>query len=301
MKKAVVICFLLLVLVSLSVIAQPYADIIGFNCQTFSSDYKSNTARKNKTDDYFLNFFVPKEFKNGNTLLVRVNSELMSSTLTPDSSYSSTLYSVSLPLGMQFVSKSKKWKTVLIVLPKIASDFKDALDAYDYQFGGIFLENYQHSETFKVKFGAYFNREAFGNFFMPIIGLDWKVNDRLYMYGNMPNFYRIEYALKRNKLYGGLGFRSLTRSFRLSKADNYDYVRYNEIQLKLFVDYFVAKKILVFAEVGYSLGQNPWQFTYSTKDETFRNPIYTPLNPYPVFNAGFAYRVRFDLTEKLPE
>lgn len=278
--------------------AQPFADILSFNCQTFSSTYKDNTSRSNKTDDYFLNFFLPKEFKNGNTLLIRLNSELISSTLTPDSSYSSKLYSVSMPLGMQFVWKNKKWKTVLIGIPKVASDFKDAIDTYDYQFGGIFLQNYQYSETFKVKVGLYYNREAFGNFFMPIIGIDWKVSDRLYLYGNMPNIYRIEYAIKKNKLYGGLGFRSLTRSFRLSKADNYDYVRYNELQLKLFVDYFVAKKIVLFAEVGYSLGRNPWQYTYNTKEETLRSPIYTPLKNYPVFNAGLAYRIRFDLTEE---
>ena len=295
-------CLFLLVLFAGNAVAQPYADIVSFNCQTFSSDYKNSTSRRNKTDNYFLNFFLPKEFKNGNTLLIRLNSELLSSTLTPDSSYTSKLYSLSLPLGMQLVSKNKKWKTVIMVLPKIASDFKDATDSYDYQLGGILMESYQYSQTFKVKFGLYYNREAFGNFFMPIIGLDWKVSDRLYLYGNMPNMYRIEYALKKNKLYGGLGFRSLTRSFRLSKSGNHDYVRYNEIQLKLFMDYFVSKKILVFAEVGYSLGRNPWQYTYSTKDETFRNPVYTPVNFYPVFNAGFAYRVRFDLTEeKAPE
>lgn len=297
MKKHFFVCLLWFGLMTSDAVAQPFADILNFNCQTFSSEYKNNTSRSNKTDNYFLNFFLPKELKNGNTLLIRLNSELISSTLTPDSSYSSKLYSVSLPLGMQFVWKNKKWKTVLIGIPKVASDFKDATDMHDYQFGGIFLQNYQYSETFKVKFGLYYNQEAFGSFFMPIIGIDCKVSDRLYIYGNMPNMYRIEYAIKKNRLYSGLGFRSLTRSFRLSKAYNYDYVRYNEIQLKLFVDYFVAKKVVLFAEAGYSLGKNPWQFTYNTKQETLRNPIYAPIGSYPIFNAGLAYRIRFDLTE----
>lgn len=294
MKKLLVV-LLLIIIVANKLFSQPFVDVVGFNYQTFSSTYKSNTAIKNKTDDYFLNLFVPKEFKNGNTLLIRLNSELLSSTITPDSSYTSKLYSVSLPLGMQFISKTKKWKTVVIVLPKMASDFKDAMDHKDFQLGGVVMTNYQHSETFKVKVGLYYNREAFGNFFMPVIGVDWKVSDRLNLYGNMPNAYRVEYALKKNKLYGGLGFRSLTRSFRLSKSDNNDYVRYNEIQLKLFIDYFIYRKVLVFAEIGYSLGKSPWQFTYNTKDETFQNPVYTELNRYPVFNAGFAYRLRFDL------
>lgn len=295
MKKPVVVLLLLILLCVGKSFAQAFVDIVGFNYQSFSSTYKSNTTRQNKTDNYFLNFFLPKEFKNGNTLLIRLNSELLSSTIISDSSHTSTLYSVSMPLGMQFVSKSKKWKTAVIVIPKLASDFKDATDEKDFQLGGVFLENYQHSENFKVKVGLYYNREAFGNFFMPVIGIDWKVSDRLNMYGNMPNTYRIEYALKKNKLYAGLGFRSLTRTFRLSGSDNNDYVRYNEIQLKLFVDYFIYKKVLVFAELGYSLGRNPWQYTYNTKDETFRNPVYTELNRYPIINAGFAYRIRFDL------
>lgn len=278
--------------------SQPFVDIVSFNCQTFSSTYKGNTDKKNKTDDYFLNFFLPKQFKNGNTLMIRLNSEMLSSTIIPDSSYTSKLYAVSLPAGIQLLSKNKKWKTVMMAIPKVASDLKDAVDNYDYQLGGILMENYQYSETLKIKFGLYYNREAFGNFFIPLAGVDWKVSDRLNLYGILPTSYKVEYSIKKNKLYSGLHFRSFTRSFRLSKAENYDYVRYNEIQLKLFLDYFIYKKIVMFAEVGYSLGRNPWQYAYNTKEKTFRNPVYTELNRYPVFNVGLAYRIRFDLEKK---
>lgn len=290
--------FLFLFLFIYKSYSQPFVDIVGFNYQTFSSTYKNNTAQKNKTDDYFLNFFLPKEFKNGNTLMVRLNSEMLCSTITPDSTVTSCLYAISLPLGVQLLSKSKKWKTVIMAIPKVASDLKDAVDSYDYQLGGLFMENYQYSGTLKIKLGLYYNREAFGNFFIPLAGIDWKVSDRLNLYGILPTSYKIEYVIKKSKLYGGLNFRSFTRSFRLNKTENYDYVRYNEIQLKLFLDYFIYKKILVFAEVGYSLGRNPWQYTYNTKEETLRNPVYTELSRYPVFNAGLAYRIRFDLEKK---
>lgn len=298
MKKNIPFLCFLLVLLTNKTFSQPYVDIVSFNCQTFSSTYKDNAKWKNKTDDYFLNFFLPKEFKNGNTLLIRLNSEMISSTFTPDSSYTSKLYNVSMPLGFQFLSKNKKWKTVLITIPKIASDLKDAIDKNDCQLGGIFLENYVHSEKLKIKAGLYYNREAFGNFFMPLLGIDWKVSDRLNLYGILPTSYKVEYAFVKNKLYAGVNFRSLTRSFRLSKAQNLDYVRYNEIQLKLFVDYFIYKKVLIFGELGYSLGKNPWQYTYNTKIETLRNPVYTPLKSYPIFNIGVAYRIRLDLEKR---
>lgn len=298
MKKISPFLFFLLILLANKTFSQPYVDIVSFNCQSFSSIYKDNTNWKNKTDDYFLNFFLPKEFKNGNTLLIRLNSEMISSTITPDSSYTSKLYNVSMPLGWQFLSKNKKWKTVLITIPKIASDLKDVINKYDCQLGGVFLENYVHSEKLKIKAGLYYNREAFGNFFMPLVGLDWKVSDRLNLYGILPTNYKVEYAFVKNKLYAGVCFRSLTRSFRLSKPQNMDYVRYNEIQLKLFVDYFIYKKVLIFGELGYSIGKSPWQYSYNTKIETLRNPVYTPLKSYPVVNVGVAYRIRLDLEKR---
>jgi hypothetical protein len=34
---------------------------------------------------------------------------------------------------MKFVTKNKKWETIVIAVPKIASDFRDAIDGYDFQ------------------------------------------------------------------------------------------------------------------------------------------------------------------------
>ncbi len=278
--------------------SQPFADIMSFSYQTFSGTYEDSSKWKNKTDNYFLNFFLPKEFKNGHTLLIRLNSELINSTISPDSSYSSRLASVSMPFGFQLATKNKKWKTVLLAVPKIASDFKDAVDEYDMQIGGIFLQNYIHSEKLKIKAGLYYNREAFGNFFVPLLGIDWKVNDRINLYGIIPTSYKMEFNIVKEKLYAGINFKSLTRSFRLSKTMGYDYVRYDEMQLKVFVDCFVYKKFLLFGEVGYTIGKSPWQYTYNTKEETYRNPVYNPVNNYLLFNVGIAYRVRLDFEKK---
>lgn len=280
--------------------AQPFADVLSANYQTFSSTYIDSAAgQKNKTDDYFLNFFLPKVFKNGNTLLIRLAGETINSTIYPDSSYSSRLSSVSLPLGFKFVSKNKKWETIVIGIPKIASDFQDKTDGYDWQFGAVFLEHFVPNDKLKIKLGLYYNQEAFGNFFMPLVGVDWKINKRMNLYGILPSNYRFEVNIIKDKLYAGLCFKAATRSFRLSQKNNYDYVRYDEQQVKLFLDYFVYKKILIFVEAGYSTNTNPLQYTYGTKDLTYVNPVYTTLKNYPVFNFGIAYRVRLDLEKKV--
>jgi hypothetical protein len=292
------------VVVCLKLSAQPFADILNFNYQTFSANYQDSTHWKNKTDNYFLNLFLPKNFKNGNTLLIRLNSELINSTISPDSAYSNRLSSVSMPIGMKLVSKNKKWETVILVIPKIASDFKDVIDDYDFQYGGIFLEQFVPSEKLKIKLGVYYNREAFGNFFVPLVGVDWRINDRVNLYGILPTNYKVEFNLLKNKLYTGLNFKSFTRSFRLSEKNNYDYVRYDEMQVKLFLDCFVVPKVLLFAELGYSLSRSPWQHKYGTnnkKEAYYGNPIYSPLKSYPVVSVGLAYRVRFDIEKKKEE
>ena len=301
MKMKVLILFLV---TCIKLSAQPFADILNFNYQTFSANYQDNTNWKNKTDNYFLNLFLPKNFKNGNTLLIRLNSELINSTISPDSAYSNRLSSVSMPLGMKLVSKNKKWETVMLVIPKIASDFKDVIDDYDFQYGGIFLEQFVSSEKLKIKLGVYYNREAFGNFFVPLVGVDWRINDRINLYGILPTNYKLEFNLMKNKVYAGLNFKSFTRSFRLSEKNNYDYVRYDEMQVKLFLDYFVAPKVLLFAELGYSLSRSPWQHKYGTnnkKEAYYANPIYSPVKNSPVVSVGLAYRVRFDIEKKKEE
>ena len=105
-----------------------------------------------------------------------------------------------MPIGMKLVSKNKKWETVLLVIPKIASDFRDAIDANDYQYGGVFLEHFVPNEKLKIKAGIYYNREAFGNLFVPLVGVDWKVNDRINLYGILPtNFCKQQY-FRNNKI-----------------------------------------------------------------------------------------------------
>ena len=68
--------------------------------------------------------------------------------------------------------------------------------------------------------------------------------------------------------------------------------------------YFVASKVLLFAELGYSLSRSPWQHKYGTnnkKEAYYANPIYSPVKNSPVVSVGLAYRVRFDIEKKKEE
>lgn len=294
MKKHFFITIGFIIIITPKIFSQSYIDIFSFNYQPFFSPYKANPNCKNKTENYSLNFFFPIQLKNNNVFLIRLNNELINSTTTTAPFHNGILASSSLPIGFQFSFKNEKWKSITMVIPKIASDFKDKIEPNDFQIGGLFLQSYTYTEKLKIKAGLYYNREAFGNFFVPLVGIDWRATDRIMFYGILPTNYKVEFNCLKNKLYAGINFKSFTRSFRLSKMNGYDYVRYDEIQLKSFLDYFIYKKIVINAEVGYTVGKSPLQYTNQTKNRTDVNLIYTPLLKCVVFNIGIAYRIRFD-------
>ena len=290
----VIKCFLgVAILVSFKGNSQPFVDIANFNYQTFSTTPKSNSSIKNTTEIYSLSIFLPKEFKNGNALLFRINGESIQSSTTSLNN-ASKVSSLSIALGYQWYSQNKKWKSLLLGIPKLASDFKESIDGNDWQYGALFIENYKFSPTLQIKAGLYFNKEAFGNFFVPLLGLDWKASDRLYCYGILPSNYKIEYAVVKKKVYSGINFKAFTRSFQLSNEQNKDYIRFDEVVLKGFVEYYLLKNMVLYTEVGRSLGKNPLQYRSNSNELSGQNFIYQPTNKYTLFTVGLSYRIPQD-------
>jgi len=97
--------------------------------------------------------------------------------------------------------------------------------------------------------GVYMNSEFFGLFVMPLIGADWRIDDRNYIFGLLPG--RLSYEHKWNeKLYGGATFRALTNSYLLQ---NGQYLRIDDNPVSLFMDYYPAKRFCVTLEPGYGI------------------------------------------------
>lgn len=273
------------------IVAQPYVEISSFNFQTFSAPYREDASVENTTNIYALNLLLPKQLKNGNAILFRINGESIHSTTNSNLYASSTVSSVSAAFGFQWVSKNQQFKTTIFTVQKLASDFESPLRNKDWQYGLFLLENYQLNAKVQFKAGMYFNRETFGNFFVPLIGLDWKVSDKIYCYGVLPTNYKIEYAIN-NKLYTGINFKALTRSFQLSEEKNNDYIRFDEVVLKCFGEYYVAKNLVFTAEIGYSLGKNPRQYDSKTNVLSDLNYVNYSTKRYAIFAIGLSYRVR---------
>jgi len=259
--------------------AQYFVDIFSFNRQSY------NVPSGPLTSDLFVNAFIPKVLKNGNTFFVRAHYEKLE---MRNDSLSSAYSSITLPIGMQVQLKNPKVKFTGLIIPKIAGADLGAAFSDVFQIGAYSLFTVTESEKFRYKFGLYYNREFFGNFFVPLVGVDWKVSDRFSVFGTLPQSFKASYAIVPSRVNAGLAFRSMTRSFR--GDDNNTFVRYNELQFKTFFDFYISKKNVVFVEGGYFLGKTP--LLYNNADT--KNPIVSDLlkegKAFPIINAGWALR-----------
>jgi hypothetical protein len=175
------------------------------------------------------------------------------------------------------------------LIPKLAGEGNLAFDERA-QFGVYWLSQYAFSDSLRVKMGLYVNKEFFGFMYVPLLGVDWKINDRWSLYGTLPNSFRCSFAIKPNTCNTGIGFKSLVRSFRSNRADQF--VRYNEIQLKYFIEWMVLKKWVLFGEAGYFLGKAPLLYQNdSEKGQYQSNELLQMMKPFPMINVGMALRI----------
>jgi hypothetical protein len=289
--RAKIIPVFVFLLFTFRVFAQPNIDLVSFNSQYFASTYSDSTKNRFATQDNFLSIFLPVKFGTGHVFTIRLNAEEL--LVSRDFSTGYSLYSIGLPLGLQLQSKNAKWKYAGIFIPKINSDLADNLD-YDLQFGGIGLVTRVFNEKLQVRGGLYYNSDYWGNFFMPLFGVDWKVNDKFRMYGTLPGNYRFEFTLGK-KFYTGIGFRSAQRSFRLQKQFNDDFVRVKENQLKFFFEGFVFKKIILGFDIYRSINYSLISYDYfQTKTPTNRPILFSKTKDNFGCTINLAYRIRTD-------
>jgi hypothetical protein len=270
--------FLFLV-VTVSGNAQYFVDIFSFNRQAF------NVPNGAQTNDLFVNAFIPKVLKRGNTVFVRAHYEKL---FMQRDSLSADFSSITLPIGMQVQLKNPKVKFTGLIIPKIAGADMGASFSDVFQIGVYSLFTVTESEKFRYKFGLYYNREFFGNFFVPMVGVDWKVSNRFSIYGTLPNSMKFSYALHPKRINGGLAFRTMARSFRGEDVNTF--VRYNELQLKTFFDFYITPKNVVFVEGGYFFGKTPLLYKNSDTENPIPSDILKEGKAFPMINAGWALR-----------
>jgi hypothetical protein len=168
--------------------AQPYIDLI--NTRYLNSPNNGiwrQNEEKIKINYYNFSTTLPLQFKNKNAFIFSPYYEQWEIS----SYYKFKTKSWALPLSFLKNFKNNKWSLLATVI--VRANKETAYNAgrgdfanYFYQYGGAVIGSYKKDGSLTFKAGLYYNKEFFGNFYMPLLGIDWKLNGRNNLFGVLP-------------------------------------------------------------------------------------------------------------------
>ena len=285
-----------LLLFSTNGISQPFVDLFNSRFQSFPAVSYMGESKKNISATHLqTNVLAPIVRKNKDVILMGINYYLLNFKVKGDTSFSTSLRAHSIHAGYNKQWKNEKWKTLFLFIVRANSRLAN-IASEDFQYGGVILFNYKHKENLRYRLGLYYNHEYFGNFFIPLVGIEWKINKTLNLFGDLPNSLSLEKKLN-EKIYAGLIYLSLTTSYRPDNTSySNDFVREGEKgvghnQIKLFLNYYLTKHLVIFAEAGRTYGRS-FQLFRANIDTDLSNSVFRETTDSFLFNGGVAFRFR---------
>lgn len=252
--------------------AQPYFDLGGVS--SFRSSFNSGSVL------HFHNAFFNVPIRSdSNVTIVSPASDLLQLKVNGTEQ---DLLSVRLTLA--HIRKLSRDRKLTFILYNRTNNNGTLFRSGNYQTGAAFIYNKKVSDRLKYSFGLYYNREFFGHFFVPLIGLNYKASEKWQFFGLLPNNFYCNYKLSRF-VHTGLTLSFITNSYRL---DNADYIRHQEIQFRGYLQAIVSKRHVFFLEAGRSVSRRFTSGTgYFSRDSEFD----VAVGDGPVIRAGYVYRI----------
>lgn len=272
--------------------AQPYIDIARFNYS-----YSPEGGLGKKKNPLYSNFFninvtLPVELKKGGDAFIinpffEHNQGEVSGT---------DFHVVSQGLFTGFLKKNLflKWDLLSSFIVRRNKESEKQIQD-DWQYGGVVLATWNKNQFAALKVGLYYNKEFFGNYFMPLVGVDWQINPKDNLFGVLPGAMSFEHKVNQ-KFFYGCTFRALTNSYRLETTNpcssgdcsGKNYLRIDDNQLGLFAECYVVKRVVISGEAGYTILR---RYRYGFKGDN----IHTKTNYWNdnfYFRASLSYRLR---------
>ena len=235
--------------------AQNYVDLAKFSYGiTPENKYIDDTLNQNlKTQliDFGTDLTAPIVLKNENVFIVGIVYE---QTNLFTNNTNSLIYTINPKIGYK-TKHSEKFSSTLILLPKLSSDLK-SMDANHIQIGGLALFESIKNDNLKYKFGAYYNQELFGAFFVPLFGFYYKSkNEKFEANFTLPVYASLNYKLN-SWVNSGVSFSSFVKSYYLGEVKNHYLVKSsNEIYALLQLN-LKSTSLIIEPQVGYSIGRS---------------------------------------------
>lgn len=234
--------------------AQEYVDLvkIGYG-QTLNNDFE-DTPSSSKVRFSEIDVTFPIVLNNKNAFITGVGFSQNNLQLFPEAG-KTDLYSTLLKIGLA-TTYNDKWSSTLVLLPKIASDFK-SISCDDFFIGFFGLLKLQKKENLTYRFGIYATTEAFGFFTTPILGWYYlSPNRKFEMDVSLPIAADINYDVGFTTL--GFDYYGIGRSYNLRKKNKPNlYVDQSSLEFSGYAQFAVLEKsILLRAKAGFATSKN---------------------------------------------
>ncbi|MDN3722939.1 DUF6268 family outer membrane beta-barrel protein [Aequorivita sp. SDUM287046] len=245
--KKIIILFLFLPWISHS---QEYVDLfrIGYG-QTFNNNFE-DVDGSTHVKSFEAGVTFPIVLNENHALITGADFSLNNLQLFPNAEFTS-LYSTNIKLGLAS-TWSEKWSTTLVLLPKVASDYKH-ISGDDFYLGGFAMLKLSKNENLKYRFGIYASQEAYGLFMTPILGWYYlSPNKRFEMDMSLPIAADISYKLGVTTI--GMDYFGIGRSYNVHYENSP--TLYADLSSLEFAGYLqfnaLDESVLLRAKVGYS-------------------------------------------------
>lgn len=147
----------------------------------------------------------------------------------------------------------------LLLVPRFMSDLNQVNSSH-FQMGAIGLYEISYKDNLTMRYGLMYNREKFGNMFVPLIYLDWQLSRKWSITGMLPIFAKVNYHVT-EKLTFGFSHFGLITSFQIGDpAFNHDYIERKSIDLALFGRYKFWGNLCIEGRAGFAVGRSYLQF-----------------------------------------
>lgn len=290
---------LLFCLLSKNIAAQVYIDLVnvGFNqnlkvpYKDFDHEYEQQTSWFNANVPFVLN-------EQGDFLMPSLQYNF--TTLHHDFFEENKLQFHHIHLGLNGLKnwKNPSWASYLNVGTSISSDLTE-VNKDHYNYNAILLFFYGKTSELVWNFGVSYTGGSFGNYIVPLIGVDWLINEKTTLSYQTFSHLQLDYRLTRS-IYTGLVAHSTPFSFNIAdyygEKDTYIHTYSNELfytpqLVGIYVDFYLKNELVLFAKTGYEFSKTLYHENINDEfitDSPYQGDIQSGL----AFEIGVAWRKR---------
>ena len=200
-----------------------------------------------------------------------------------------TVYSINPTIGYS-MRLSRQWNLTALYLPMLNSDLKK-IHGSDIRSGGILRANYRVDSNFSIRATLGYRDQFFGPQYIVLLGLDWKLDDKWRIFGDIPNNATINYTVNA-KINTGFNLIANYTSYTLSQQRQY--LKNNTINTGLFGEYVFHRNLALRLTAAYSVTRKFEVMNEGDKYGSvidFVNSGHKPLVQSPEMKNGLAIKL----------